>query len=80
MTEEGMVGQNEKAIFYTTDWSKSVTEYAKGLGLRCFVAEQKANGSKDYILVNDTNEVVYSNQSFEAVCYRIDALRLMQQP
>lgn len=79
MFEMEKVAENDKAIFYVSDMSKSLTQHLKNIGLKdifCLVAELKETGETSYILV-ENREVIYDNPSFEQTSCHIDMLKLV---
>ena len=74
------VAENNKTTFYTNHMTDSAEEYARnqGVGVRCFIAESKKTGKKDYVLVQD-NKLIYANQQYEAIGIRIDVLSLLNR-
>ncbi len=74
-----LVAQNNKVTFWTNDWTDSAEKYAKQLNVqvKCLVAEQKGDGVREYILVED-GKIIYSNQQYEAIGIRIDILGLLK--
>ncbi len=73
------VAENNKAIFYTNDWTVSAESYAKNqdIDLRCFIAETKKDDSRSYILVQD-DEIIYSHPQFESIGVRIDIIGFLK--
>lgn len=72
-----LISENEISKFYFNDSTRQLTEYAreKDLKLTCYIAEKKQDGFKEYILVDKEQNPIYSNTSFESICYRIDILK-----
>lgn len=80
MFPETLVGENAKCRFYSNSTIKDIDEWAKEWGftnLHSLLAEQKSDGSREYILIRD-NEVIYANSVLEAVGVHIDILALAE--
>lgn len=91
MIENKLVFETDIAKWYVNSFTESLTKYlhsddkAELLDREpivfpnyvAYMVELIANKSREYVIVdNEAGVVVYSSQSFEAVCYWIDAIRL----
>lgn len=91
MIENKLVFTTDVAKWYVNSFTVSLTKYlhsddkAELLNRElivfpnyvAYMVELIANKNKEYVIVdNKVGAVVYSSQSFEAVCYWIDAIRL----
>ena len=54
--KEHKVAENNICVFYVSDMTKSLDNWAKECGLKgvsCLIAEQKSDKIKDYIIMKD---------------------------
>lgn len=85
MLDNILIGENDMCKFYKNDFTISATDYARkpdlqGItlsGWSVLLAEFKTSGNKEYILLNDKNEIVESNQSYESIGVSIDKYKLL---
>lgn len=64
------IAENEKAIFYINELCKDYKD-----GFKIILAEEKKNGRKEYLLI-ENNKPIYGSQSIEDVWCRKDAIDL----
>lgn len=72
------LAENNKATFYTDHITESIEKYAANLAVdvKCFIAESKKNGEKDYILVQN-NQIIYATKQLEALAVRVNVLSFL---
>lgn len=81
------VGENNKAIFYADDFTRSLTEYArkedlKGVSLEgwsCLLVVERDSLKKIYLLLDDKNNIVGEHDTFEGVACKIDIYKLLKR-
>lgn len=83
--EEELVYENDKVRCYENVFTRIATKDCrkdyKGRELKghyVLLVELKDTGEQNYVLFNDKAEPVYVNKQFEAICFRINMLKLLQ--
>ena len=69
LNNDKVIGENEKAIFYTNLMCKEYDD-----GYRIVAAELKSNNYKSYLLIKN-NHTIYENQAIDAIGSRLEAHR-----
>jgi hypothetical protein len=73
MIKDKKIGENEKAIFYENMFTKDF-----GDGFRIVMVEEKKNGRKTYLLL-ENEEMIYESQQIEGVLYHRDFILLSRK-
>lgn len=82
-----MIGENDYTRFYQTSVTESLTNWAIkhdtfGIqldGYKVLLAELKASGAREFILVDDNNGIIKSNTTMEGMAVSIDMIKILKR-
>lgn len=80
MFPEIFVAENDRCKFYQNSMTDRITDWAKEYGfndLRCIIAEQKSDKSRNFLLLRG-QEVIFDHTKAEDVAVHIDIMALAE--
>lgn len=85
--ENTMIAENEVCNFYINEFTKSITDYCnqendKGIALKswyCMLAENKGDGKKNYILIDEKSDIIHESTSYEGILWIVDIHKLQKE-
>ena len=87
LMQEKKVAENKVCIFYTNTLTEAATRYArkensKGFALdnyAVFIAESRTNKLRDFVLLNEKNEIIEHSDTNNGIEFRIEQLKILKQ-